>query len=55
VVRVLSAGKLSSCTEGAQISGIEICPLAEDEGQNRACPEDVLPLQSARSPAQTGL
>jgi hypothetical protein len=32
VVRVLSAGKLSSCREGAQISGIQTCLLAEDEG-----------------------
>jgi hypothetical protein len=32
VVRVLSAGKLSSCREGAQISGIRTCLLAEDEG-----------------------
>jgi hypothetical protein len=29
VVRVFSAGKLSSCSEGAQISGIQICLLAE--------------------------
>ena len=32
VVRVLSAGKLFSCREGAQISGIQTCILAEDEG-----------------------
>ena len=32
MVRVLSAGKLSSCREGAQISGIQTCLLAEDEG-----------------------
>jgi hypothetical protein len=32
VVRVLSTGKLSSCREGAQISGIQTCLLAEDEG-----------------------
>jgi hypothetical protein len=32
VVRVLSPGKLSSCREGAQISGVWICLLAEDEG-----------------------
>jgi hypothetical protein len=32
VVRVLSAGKLSSCREGAQISGVRTCLLAEDEG-----------------------
>ena len=32
MVRVLSAGKLSSCREGAQRSGIQTCLLAEDEG-----------------------
>jgi hypothetical protein len=32
VGRVLSAGKLSSCREGAQISGVQTCLLAEDEG-----------------------
>jgi hypothetical protein len=32
VVRSLSAGKLSSCREGGQISGIQTCLLAEDEG-----------------------
>ena len=32
VVRVLSAGKLSSCREGAQRSGVQPCLLAEDEG-----------------------
>jgi hypothetical protein len=32
VVRVLSAGKLSSCREGAQISGVRTCLLAVDEG-----------------------
>ena len=29
VVRVLSTGKLSSCREGAQISGVQTCLLAE--------------------------
>ena len=29
VVRVLSTGKLSSCREGAQISGVRTCLLAE--------------------------
>jgi hypothetical protein len=32
MVRVLSAGKLSSCREGAQIPGVWTCLLAEDEG-----------------------
>ena len=30
--RLFSAGKLCSCMEGAQISGIQTCLLAEDEG-----------------------
>jgi hypothetical protein len=29
VVRIFSAGKLSSCREGVQISGVRICHLAE--------------------------
>ena len=32
MVRALSAGKLSSYREGAQISGVRTCLLAEDEG-----------------------
>jgi hypothetical protein len=32
LVRALSAGKLSSYREGAQISGVQTSPLAEDEG-----------------------
>jgi hypothetical protein len=32
LVRVLSAGKLSTCREGAEISGLRTCLLAEDEG-----------------------
>jgi hypothetical protein len=55
VVRVLLAGKLSSCREGAQRSGVQTCLLAEDEGLKRPVLEDVLPLQSECSPAQTGL
>ena len=35
VIRVLSAGKLSSCREGAQISGIRTCLLAEGEGSKQ--------------------
>ena len=31
MIRVLSAGKLSSCREGAQISGIWTCKLTEGE------------------------
>jgi hypothetical protein len=32
VVRALSAGRFSSFREGAQISGVQTCLLAEDEG-----------------------
>ena len=32
MVRALSAGKLSSYREGAQISGVRTCLLAEDDG-----------------------
>ena len=32
MARELSAGKVSSCRECAQISGIQTCCLAEDEG-----------------------
>jgi hypothetical protein len=49
VVRVLSAGKLSSCREGEQRSGVQTCLLAEDEGPKQACPRNGLPLQSACS------
>jgi hypothetical protein len=38
VVRVLSAGKLSSCRKDAQRSGAQIFLLAEDEARNGACP-----------------
>ena len=42
VVRVLSAGKLSSCREGAQISGIWTCLLAEDEGLKQGLSQKLL-------------
>jgi hypothetical protein len=32
MVIAVSAGKLSSCREGAQISGVKTFLLAEDEG-----------------------
>ena len=32
MVRALSAGEFSSCREGAHVSGVQTCPLAEDEG-----------------------
>ena len=38
MVRVLSAGKLSTYREGAQISGLRTSLLAEDEGLIQACP-----------------
>jgi hypothetical protein len=35
MVKALSAGRLSSLREGAQISGIQTCLLAEDEGSKQ--------------------
>ena len=35
MVRALCASKLSSCREGAQISGVQTCLLAEDEGSKQ--------------------
>jgi hypothetical protein len=40
VVRVLSVGKLSSCREGTQRSGAQLCLLAEDEGLKGPCPRN---------------
>jgi hypothetical protein len=48
VVRVLSAGKLSSCREGAQRSGIQTCLLAEDKG-----PKQVLSQNCVASGVRT--
>jgi hypothetical protein len=42
VVRALSAGRLSSFREGAQISGIQTCLLAEDEGLKQDLSEKLL-------------
>ena len=42
VVRVLSAGKLSSCREGAQIAGILACLLAENEGLKQGLSQKLL-------------
>jgi hypothetical protein len=42
MVRVLSAGKLSSYREGAQISGIQTCLLAEDEGPKQGLSQKLL-------------
>jgi hypothetical protein len=41
VVRTLSAGKLSSCREGAQISGVRTCLLAEDEGSKQGLSQNL--------------
>jgi hypothetical protein len=42
VVRILSAGKLYSCKEGAQISGVWTCLLAEDEGLKQGLSQKLL-------------
>ena len=42
MVRVLSAGKLSSYREGAQISGIWTSLLAEDEGLKQGLSDNLL-------------
>ena len=42
MVRALSAGKLSSCREGAQISGIRTCLLAEDGGPKQGLSQKLL-------------
>jgi hypothetical protein len=42
VVRALSAGQLSSCREGAQISVVQICLLAEDEGLKQGLSQKLL-------------
>jgi hypothetical protein len=41
VVRGLSAGKLSSCIEGGQISGIWTCLVAEDEGPKQGLSQNL--------------
>jgi hypothetical protein len=62
VVRALSAGKLSSYMEGAQISGVRTFLLAEDEGpkqdlfQKMCCfglPQKLLASVCTLSPVQT--
>jgi hypothetical protein len=42
VVRALSAGKLSSCREGAPTSGIRTCLLAEEEGLKQGLSQKLL-------------
>jgi hypothetical protein len=49
VVRVVSAGKLSSCREGAQRSGIQICLLAEDEGPKQGLSQKMCCLCSLQA------
>ena len=46
VVIVLSAGKLSSCREGAQRSGVQTCLLAEDEGPKQGLSQKMFCLCS---------
>ena len=49
MVRVLSAGKLSSCREVAQISGIQTCLLAEDEGPKQGLSQKLCSFFSPHS------
>ena len=49
MVRALSAGKLSSCREGAQISGIQTCLLAEDEGLKQGLSQNLCSFCSPHS------
>ena len=43
---MIPAGKLSSCREGAQKSGIQTCLLALDEGQKQGLPQKMCCLCS---------
>ena len=49
MVRVLSAGKLSSCREGAKISGVQTCLLAEDEGLEQGLSQKMCCLHSLQA------
>jgi hypothetical protein len=42
VVRALSAGQLSSCREGAQMTVVRTCLLAEDEGLKQGLSKKML-------------
>ena len=42
MVRAFSAGTLSSCREGAKISDIQTCLLAEDEGLKQGLSQKLL-------------
>jgi hypothetical protein len=46
VFRALSAGKCSSCREGAQRSGVQTCLLAEDEGPKQGLSQMICCLRS---------
>jgi hypothetical protein len=50
VVRALSAGKLSSCREGGQISGVWTCLLEEDEGLKQGLSQNKCSFCSPYSP-----
>ncbi len=41
MVRILSVGKLSFCREGAQLSGIRTCLLADDEGPKQGLSQEL--------------
>jgi hypothetical protein len=55
VVKALSANKLSSCTEGAQRSGAQLCLLAGDECSKGPCPRNSVASETWHSPVWTGL
>jgi hypothetical protein len=54
MVRALSAGKLSSCREDGQISGVRTCLLAENEGLKLGLFQNLCKLVSAGSGNQDG-
>jgi hypothetical protein len=49
VVRALSVGKLFSCREGGQISGIRTCLLAEDEDPKQGLSQNLCSFCSPHS------
>jgi hypothetical protein len=49
VVRSFSAGKLSSCREGAQISGVRTCLLAENDGLKQGLSQNLCSFYSPHS------
>ena len=55
MVRALSAGKLSSCRKGAQISGVWTCLPAEDEGLKQGLSQKLLVSVDHTPPVQTSL